>query len=149
MGQSLYTRAAALLLIVDAKAKFATGKLKLFQAPGTIDAAILIADLTECDFSGYTAITFTVTNAPYNGPQGGATYLTTDAQFDFDGAADPPVPNTVLGWWIESSAGKLLAVGLFTNPIAMQAGGNSIPIQIGFTLYADDLIQVFVPNSPQ
>jgi len=126
---TLYPNGGALVLAGKVKTALATSTLHLYKAisrplgPGTV-----IGDFTECDYDGYAAKTITAWNNPYLDPAGGASIQSGLEQFDYVYATG--ITNNVLGFYLVDSGSNLFFVGDFTDPIAMAANGDAIPLSL-------------------
>lgn len=105
----------------------------LFQNDLTPTPSTVLADLEECDFSGYTEKVVTALLPAYIDPAGGASAQIPTQQFDHTGGV---VSNMVYGFWVETTGGDLRLVGSFEEAIPMSALGQSIPVDIKFNFGA-------------
>ena len=126
----IYPNTGAMVLAGLVRTDLVAAVLKLFKNDVIPAPSTVLADLEECDFSGYAEVDPVEWQAVFLDPQLGGASFQTFNQWNFDGADVTPTTNTVYGYWIESVAGTLLAVGTFENPIPMMAGGDSIPALI-------------------
>jgi hypothetical protein len=105
-------------------------KLKLFKNSATLSHATVLSDLTEADFSGYSAYSLAggaVAGALDGSGRAVASY--TAHTFTKSGATG----NTIYGYWVEDSTGALLWCELFDTPIPMTVDGAFIQITPKFT----------------
>ena len=126
----LYPNGGAMALANLIRTDLVAAVLKLFQNNVIPSPATVLADLDEADFSGYAEVDPVVWNATYLDPELGGASFNSNNQWNFDGADVTPTTNTIYGFWLESVAGTLLAVGTFENPIPMAAAGDSIPLTL-------------------
>lgn len=106
-------------------------KLRLFKSSiNGVSAFTTRAELVaaECDFTGYPAGGKVITAFldPLLNPAGGASIDWPTQQFN--SAAPYTVGNVVGGWWIETTAGALIACGTFPQPIAVGGPGTGFPL---------------------
>ena len=129
MNQFLYTLLGSYTLAGYVRTALATGKLRLYASPLTLNPSILKAALVaaEATYDGYAAYVITTWNAVYYDPSGGSSFQAVH-QFDFTPGAG--TVNTVYGFWVEDTAGNLLVVGNLPAPVVMQALGDSIPMSV-------------------
>lgn len=106
-------------------------ELHLYKSDTVITRDTVKADLTECDFDGYAAITLTTWNNPYVNAAGQCVCLAGEKQFD---TATPwTTGNNVYGWWIEESGGDLILAGRFSDaPRPMAAPGDACLVDAGW-----------------
>jgi hypothetical protein len=126
-----YPNAGTLAIAALVDTALASSKLRLFQSSITPSVLTTRTQLVaaEADFSGYAEKTITSPLDPILNPLGGASIQIPTQQFEYDSGLGS-VANDVGGWWIETAAGTLIAVGTFASPIPMSADGQGIPIDI-------------------
>lgn len=124
--QFLYPNSGAANLAAIVRTGLVAATLKLFQNPVVASPSTVLGDLTECDFSGYAAVSPVVWGASFLDPSLGGYSFSTYKQWNFDGSDLTPTQNNVYGFWLESTAGNLLAVNVFDAPVAMAAGGDAL-----------------------
>lgn len=128
---TLMTYEAAVAKATDIKAALATSKVRFFKSTlvpdqNTTRVALLAA---ECDFDGYTAggyelLAFT---GPIKATGGGAVLTSPLVNVAYGPAGDPPVPNTVGGWWIDDDTAvtpQVRIVGIYNPARPMAAVGD-------------------------
>ena len=127
----LYTAEAAITKATVVKTTLALSKLRMFKEGLTVDQfttkdALVAA---ECDFDGYTAGGYTLTawNGPAPNPGGGAVITSPLTYVSNNTPSDPPVGNTVGGFWIETAAGKVWLVGIFDPVRPLLVEGDAFP----------------------
>jgi hypothetical protein len=134
----LYTLEAAFAKATDIQAALATSKIRLLKGPDFVPnqftaRATLLAN--EADFSGYTAGGYALAawNGPGNAPGGGAQITSPLVHPAVDGAADPIVPNSIVGWWIDDDTAitpQVRLVGIFNPPRGMAQAGDIIDLVV-------------------
>lgn len=107
----------------------------LFQSNTTPSASTVLADLTECNFSGYAAVSVTWGTVAQDG--GGKASMTgTQIDFTHDGGG---TPNDVYGWYLyfdNAGAVSLLAIERFASPpVVMDDNTDIISITPTFKLF--------------
>jgi hypothetical protein len=108
------------------KAGAAGFKIKLAQGPTFAPNPNSVpGDFTEADYTGYAAVTLTTMSANSQTGNSFESTSTTVAGFAPSGTA---VTNSILGYWVESDGGDLLAYEVFPAPIPMQTTLDSIQI---------------------
>lgn len=116
---------------IDATAKradLALSVVKLFKfgfVP-TVETVVAELDAQECDYTTYAPETITAWLPVVARPGGGSQITAPTVQFEL--AADPAVPNTVGGYWIELAGGDVFLVRQFDNPVSMTEAGNFVQI---------------------
>jgi len=138
MEIQIYTREASQAKAAKIITALASSKLRLFKtALGTPTIFTTKDQLVaqECDFDGYTGGGYTLT--AWTGPgfaSGGGSILTSPlTTVAFEDPSDPPVTNSVGGWWIELAAGSVWLVGTFDPVRSMAAVGDTFPIVVQIT----------------
>lgn len=141
----LYTREAAAAKATEVKAALALSKLRLIAedlvvSQFTTKVALVAA---EADFDGYIAGGYTLTAwaGPVFALEGGAVLTSPLVNVAYGPAGDPPVTNTIYGWWIEDASGDVRTAGNFFPPKLLQAVGD------GFS-FVDQLIEARNPIPP-
>lgn len=128
---TIYPNVGAMKLAQVVASDLGGGELHLFKAiDPPLSAATVVADLEEADYAGYANKDIAAMNAPYLDPAGGASIQTGSQQFDW--GPGPGSGNVVLGWYLLDTDGDLFAVGVFDEPIAMNALGDAIPLNLTF-----------------
>jgi hypothetical protein len=116
------TQRAILAAITGAGGGLDGAKLHAFQNPVTPTNAIVLADLTECDFDGYAASAAITWGAILNETDG--TVYAPGGGIEF-AATGSTTPNTVYGVYLTDSAGTtLLAVWLLPDPVGIAGIGD-------------------------
>lgn len=105
-------------------------KIHLWKSPHTPSHATTLADLVEADFGSYASagLAGPVIAGALDG-SGRAVVSWNAVTFTKSGGA----PNSIYGYWIDSSAGDLLCVERFDVPIPMSVDGAFIQITPKFT----------------
>jgi hypothetical protein len=135
MEIQLYTKEAAQTKAGKVLTLLALSKLRLFKsALGTPTVNTTKAQLVaqECDFDGYTGGGYTLTawtGPGFNG-DGGSVITSPITMVAYGPAADPPVTNTIGGWWIELAAGAVWLVGTFDPLKNMGVVGDAFPLVV-------------------
>lgn len=108
--------------------------VRLFKANATLGPATVLADLTQCDFTGYSDSAAVVWGAPGYLPDGTAVVTGDSKQFRV--GSTPTVLNTVYGWClIDSGATNLLFARKFDSPIILASAGQIIDVLPAFPAY--------------
>lgn len=130
--QQLFTQQAATRKATIIQGGLANSKLRLVKNPITINQFTTKETLeaNEADFDGYTEGGYTLTAwiAPNNDPGGGAVITSPLTNIAFGTPSDPPVGNTLYGWWIEDSTGAVRLVGVWNPERPIQAPGEGFPM---------------------
>lgn len=102
-------------------------ELRLYQLPTTVPPDdVLLADLTEADFTGYAAEAPVILLGPAIAPDGSAYFVASTVLFTRTAGA---VSNTIYGAYLVNTAGTaLVAVFPFVTPVGMVNTGDAIPI---------------------
>lgn len=134
----LYTNEAAIKKASVIKTNLALSKLRLVKSGITIIASTTKAAMVaqEADFSGYTAGGYTLTawTGPLSAQGGGANILTPLVNISFvTPEDDPPVVNTIGGWWVEDAAGIVRLAGNFDPARPMQSDTDGIAFVVQVT----------------
>jgi hypothetical protein len=132
--RQFYTKECAVAKAKDIQTALATSKLRLFKAPDLVPTTFTTRaelEAAECDFSGYTAggYPLPVWTGPANNPGGGQALTSPLIHPAVDGAADPIIPNSVGGWWVEDKTAvspQVRVVGVFDPPRSMSTPGDMI-----------------------
>lgn len=141
----LYTREAAMAKATEIKTALALSKLRLIKeglvvTQFTTKAAMVAA---ECDFDGYTPGGYTLT--AWLGPQwnegGGARITSPMTNVAYGPAEDPPVTNSVGGWWIEDASGDVRTAGNFDPVRLLQAIGDAFQ-------FINQIVEARNPTAP-
>lgn len=142
----LYTRESAVTKAGVVKTTLALAKLRLFKEGLVVSQFTTKEDLedAECDFDGYTGGGYTLTawSGPLYATGGGAVITSPLTNVAFGPASDPPVTNSVGGWWIETAAGDVWTAGNYDPPRLMQTVGD------GFD-FIDQLVEARNPPAPE
>jgi hypothetical protein len=142
----LYTQEAATIKATGIKTALALSKLRFTKEGLVITQFTTIAQLeaNEADFDGYTAGGYTLTawTGPLKADVGGAVITSPLVNVAYGPAGDPPVTNSIGGWWIEDAAGNVRTAGNFDPPKLLQAVGD------GFQ-FVDQLIEARNPPAPE
>lgn len=124
-------RRAILAALIDTGAPLDGAKLKAFQNPITPTPAIVLGDLTECNFTGYSASAAVTWGTVLNNPDGTVSAPGGGIEFAASGSA---VSNTVYGVYLVDGAGTtLLAVWLLPQPIGIAIAGDGFVWPLAFT----------------
>ncbi len=123
----------------------AGSKLHLFASgyvPGPGDT---LADLqaVECTYSGYSSngVTLTAWLAGVYDPQGGVSISSPQVQFAYVApGSGSGTTNNVGGWFLEDSAGNLIADGTFLTPVLMGVNGDGFPITLYLFIATTNLV---------
>ena len=138
----LYTQEAALAKATEIKAALALSKLRLIKEGLALNQFTTKAAMVavEADFDGYTAGGYTLTawSGPLYAAGGGAVITSPLVNVAFSTPSDPPVTNSIGGWWIEDASGDVRTCGNFDPPKLLQAVGD------GFQ-FVDQLIEARNP----
>lgn len=122
------TEAGARKKAANIKTALALSKVRFFKASLVPNESTTVAQLeaAECDYDGYTpgGITLTAWTGPLDDPAGGAVITSPLVSLAYGPAADPPVTNSVGGYWIEDADGDDRIVGIYDPPRAMAAIGD-------------------------
>lgn len=107
----------------------------LFKAPAVISVTTVLADLTECDYTGYVRQAITAWNNPGFDSQNRAVIQSpTTMQFQQTG---PPylIDNTVYGCFLLDTNGFLAFAQVFDTPVGLAGGAGIVfvtpAIQLG------------------
>lgn len=101
--------------------------MHLFQNNVAITPAIVLANLTECTFTGYTAGSAITWLAPFYTVNG--TPVVTGTLQTFGVGSTPTIFNTVYGWYLTDTGGTtLLAVRALDTPIILTEAGQGFQI---------------------
>lgn len=126
---TLYPNTAALFLADTMRTALVGAELALFKGiAAPLAPSIVLGDLTEADFDNYARITIAAWLPSYLDPAGGASFQSGTQQFDF--VPGLGTTNNVLGFYVLNAGGDLILVGEFDAPIAMNALGDSIPLNV-------------------
>lgn len=108
--------------------------ISLFKNDIVPDAASLLADLTEADFSGYAASAAVTWGTPHFLPDGTAV-VAGDAK-TFVTASPAPVLNTVFGWYATDGAGTtLLFARRLDTPIVLTGPNQQVAVLPAYPAY--------------
>lgn len=123
-----YPNVGSIELMNTIRTQLAMSTLQLFQNNVIPSPGMVIGDLTEATFTGYSAATITAFLATYLDPLGGASIQAPTQQFQ---TASPfTVGNTIYGWYLLTAGGVLVLAGTFAAPIAMAGNGDAIPLDV-------------------
>lgn len=129
---TLYTREGALAKATEIKTALALSKLRCFKDGFTPTSFTTKAELVaqECAFDGYPAGGYTLTafSGPVFDPNGGAVITSPIANVVYGPAEDPPVTDTVGGYWIEDASGDVRVVRKFETARGLSAVGDGFPV---------------------
>jgi hypothetical protein len=139
-----YTQEAANKKCVVLIANLALSKLRLVKGSFLINTFTTKAQLVanEADFDGYTPGGYTLTawTGPLIAGGGGAVMSSPLVVTSYNTPSDPPVTNSICGWWAEDAAGVVRVCGNFApaRPMAQVGDGWPMLIQIieGFNMPA-------------
>jgi hypothetical protein len=126
-------KASELKQLADLKTNVVDGgECGLFQNDYTPNADTVIADLTECTFTGYARVTLTTFTAPYLTAEGKGAIQSPLANFN---TASPfTVGQLAYGYFVEDVDGDLLLAGRFPAPIPMASLGDHIAVLLEYAL---------------
>lgn len=97
-------------------------RMKLFKNNATISHATVVGDLTQADFSGYTAGGIILSGGAVSGSLDGAGRAVTT--YDFcTWTKSGATGNDIYGYWYEDAAGNLTGVEKFDAAQPMQTDG--------------------------
>jgi hypothetical protein len=147
MSTAVYPDVGGLTLSTVIDVPFATAKIKLFQTAVVPTRDTIKTDLTEANFTGYTAKTLTAVGTPFLNVAGGIDTPIPSQEFVVT-TATPVVGNDIYGYWIENAAGDLLLVVAFDNPVQMQVVGNALVLLILLNFFAVDAVNSTVNGLP-
>jgi hypothetical protein len=99
------------------------GTVKLFQNNFTPNKSSLLADFTECDFTGYADVDIADWNDPYVDDEGSVSIVAPIATFAATGSA---VTNLAYGWYYVTTGGALVMGERFDEPVNFAASGNTL-----------------------
>jgi hypothetical protein len=116
------------------QAALAASKLRLITGsfnPGPNDTLAAL-EAQEATFDGYTAGGYALTTwlAPSYSALGGVVSISPQIDPNYNTPSDPPVQNTVTGWFLVDATGKLIADGTFTQPQFMGVVGDAFVITL-------------------
>lgn len=144
----LYTNEAAMAKATVLKTNLALSKLRLFQTGVVIDRFTTKAQLVaaEATFDGYPAGGYALTawTGPIQPQSGGAVITAPLINPAFSTPSDPPVTNTVTGWWVEDAAGSVRLLGTYDPGRLMTKVGDGWPVVVQI-LEAVNLAQIPPP----
>jgi hypothetical protein len=105
-------------------------KLKLFKNNATVSATTVAGDLTEADFSGYTARTLAraTWNAPSTNTDGKA-----EIRYSEDQVYNFASSQSIYGYYLTDSSDVLLAVEKY-SAVRNQVSGDEYTVQVGIVL---------------
>jgi len=103
--------------------------VRLFVNNVTVTPNLVIGDLTQATFTGYTAQNLVTVAAPVGDPVNGgvSSFLPSHV---FTCTTAPASPVTVYGWYLTDTGGALIAAGNLPEPITIDEIGDSVPIQV-------------------
>ena len=96
--------------------------LKLFKNNATISAATVLADLTEADFTGYSAVT--LTGASWTGTGASQSYT----QQTFQSSADQAQQDIYGAFMVRATGGELIAAEKFSAALPFLNNGDNVKI---------------------
>lgn len=102
-----------------------TVSVHLFKNDVSVSRDTVLADLEECDFTGYQAVTGVTFGEVHVGPSNKARMVGELAQFHASGST---VTNTVYGFYVLAAGGELAAVGRFDNPIPVSGEDDAVMV---------------------
>lgn len=129
MAASAAITKSTLLAIIDAyTGSISDVKIGLFSNNVVPTVDTVLADLTECTFTGYSAVNAGPWNDPAWASQGAAIQYATPAAV-FNTVSPYTVGEVVYGWFITAGMTPVLLVaGTFASPVPMNAAGDQIII---------------------
>lgn len=113
------------------RADLANSEVHLFQSTLVPDTSTTLAQLQaeEADYDGYAPITVAAWLGAIMSAAGGASIQAPTVQFEYvDGVNH--TGNIIGGFWLETAAGVLVAIGTFDTPIPMQMNDQGIPLDV-------------------
>lgn len=123
------------------QAALAVSTMNLFANPYNVDANATATSFTDATFTGYTAQALATVPAPVNDPvQGGVSIFIPSHLFTCTTA--PGSPETIYGWYLKDTTGKIVAAGNFTTPIVISAVGDTVPLQVTLNFLGGQLSAV-------
>lgn len=131
MAIVLYPNGSALDIIDLIRTNLVNCKVGLFQNQVNPTPSIVLGDLVVADFSGYAAITVAALLPAYIDPAGGASAQIATVQFDHTGGI---ANNVCFGFFVETMGGDLVLVGSFDDGVPMSRVGDSLPLDIKFSI---------------
>lgn len=129
MAIVLYPNVSSIAIINLLRTDLIDCLVQLYKNDVVPTPGVILADLTEADFSGYAEIEVAALLAAYLDPEGGASAQIPTVQFQHNGGA---TANTVYGFMVTTAGGALRLVGYFDAPIPMVASGDAIPLDVKF-----------------
>jgi len=104
-----------------------TSELHLYKAPTTpLGPDVVLADLVDADFDGYSALDPVVWSAVFLDPTGDGVMNSGSHVFQASGGT---TPNTIYGAYLTTAAkAALVAVFPFTSPVPVVATGDAVPV---------------------
>lgn len=142
----LYTQESALTKAAEIQTALALSKLRLVQGSVVITQFTTRETLlaNEADFDGYPTGGYTLTawSDPLKAAVGGAVITSPLINIAYGPASDPPVTNSVCGWWIDDADGNVRTAGNYNPPRLLQALGD------GFQ-FVDQLIEARNAPAPE
>jgi len=135
MSAFLFTNQGALDLAARERTVLNGGyELLLFKNDIAAVPGLTLADLVECDFSGYARMPIDLL-LPYLDPITGGASCQQLAQWNFDGTAPTPVLNSVYGFGVvkpgvSPAPDTLEQVASFDAPVPMVQAGDSLPLTL-------------------
>jgi hypothetical protein len=122
-GQGMIVNATAM------KTELAVSTINLFANAITVGANTVPGDLVVPTFTGYAAQALATVPDPVNDAlSGGVSIFIPSHVFTATAATAPP--ETMYGWCLLDTAGKLIACGNFSQPIVIAAIGDSVALQV-------------------
>jgi hypothetical protein len=124
----LYTQESALRKSALLIAGLANSKLRLIQGAFVVGAFTTKAQMvaSEATFDGYPAGGYPL--AAWTGPLiatgGGAIETSPLVNIAYGPAGDPPVGNSISGWWIEDATGNVRTAGNYDPPRSASQVGD-------------------------
>lgn len=109
--------------------------LCLYQNNITPSQASVIADFTQADFSGYAAIPLETAERPLARIDSEGNVYAVDTIVRTFLQTAVTVTNTVYGWYIQDST-RVYAAGRFDTPLAFDAVGRVLELELGYRLVA-------------
>lgn len=100
----------------------------LAKAPFTPSPGLDPATLTEADFHTYAAKTISAWGTVHADANGQQVFINT-TPLDWT-PTDSVAPNTIYGYWLLDSAGKLVQAETFTTPVPMNGPTNTLQLVI-------------------
>lgn len=131
----LYPNSGALWLAALVATALVDSVVSLFQGGGEVplSGTTTLAELeaVEADYTGYAPIDVAAFLDPLLATAGGATIRSPLMQPMIE--SPYTTPNTIQGWWLETTGGELVCAGDFPAPKGLVGPGDGIPFIVSLT----------------